>query len=385
MDSKMPREPDSSSRVSILLVAFALLLVSALHYGTPRGASYHALHDVWRRLYYVPIVLGAFHYGLKGGVLTALAATLLYLPHVLFQWGGMAGGNQYLEIIMFNVIGLVTGTLAGELRAKREEARVAYERLAASFERTKEAERLAAMGQLSASLAHEIRNPLASLKGSLPIITEGIPQDDSRQEFVQIVEKEIRRLEGLTGQFLNYAKPPSPAWAKDDLDAVVQGVVRLVEKQAQRHQVEIETLLAQDLPLSRMDSSRMRQVVLNLALNAIEAMPEGGVLRFTTKLEAAAPVARASHSKTTGAHELSAGTLLLVVEDTGPGIEAKIRAHLFEPFVTTKERGTGLGLAVVYQCVKLHGGTIEVAESAEGGARFTIRLPLHSDEPAAEV
>lgn len=385
MNSNAPREPDSSPRVSILLVAFALLLVSALHYGTPRGASYHALHDVWRRLYYVPIVLGAFHYGLKGGVLTALAATLLYLPHVLFQWGGMAGGNQYLEIVMFNVIGLVTGTLAGELRAKREEARVAYERLAASFERTKEAERLAAMGQLSASLAHEIRNPLASLKGSLPIITEGIAEDDSRQEFVQIVEKEIQRLEGLTGQFLNYARPPSPAWAKDDLDAVVEGVVRLVDKQAQRHQVKIETRLAQNLPLSRMDSSRMRQVVLNLALNAIEAMPEGGVLRFTTKLEPAAPVAHTSRRRAKEIRARKAGNLVLVVEDSGSGIEAQVRAHLFEPFVTTKEKGTGLGLAVVYQCVKLHGGTIEVGESTEGGARFTIRLPLHSGETAPEV
>jgi len=364
MDSNTPREPDSSPRVSLLLVAFALLLVSALHYGTPRGASYHALHDVWRRLYYVPIVLGAFHYGLKGGVLTALAATLLYLPHVLFQWGGMAGGNQYLEIVMFNVIGLVTGTLAGELRSKREEARVAYERLAASFERTKEAERLAAMGQLSASLAHEIRNPLASLKGSMPILTEGIPSEDSRQEFVQIVEKEIQRLEGLTGQFLNYAKPPSPAWAEDDLDAVVQGVVSLVEKQAQRHQVRIETRQARNLPLSRMDSSRMRQVVLNLALNAIEAMPKGGVLRFTTE------------------HDPRAGTLVLVVEDTGPGIDARVRSHLFEPFVSTKEKGTGLGLAVVYQCVQLHQGAIEVGESKEGGARFTISLPLYPDEAA---
>lgn len=382
MDSNTPRESDSSPRVSLLLVAFALLLVSALHYGTPRGASYHALHDVWRRLYYVPIVLGAFNYGLKGGVLTALAATLLYLPHVLFQWGGMAGGNQYLEIIMFNVIGLVTGTLARELRAKREEARVAYERLAASFERTKEAERLAAMGQLSASLAHEIRNPLASLKGSMPILTESIPSDDSRQEFVQIVEKEIQRLEGLTGQFLNYAKPPSPAWAEDDLNAVVQGVVRLVEKQAQRHRVRIETRPARDLPLLRMDSSRMRQVILNLALNAIEAMPEGGILRFTTRIEAAVSAANASHSKRTGAHPASAETLVLEVEDTGPGIEAQLRPHLFEPFVTTKEKGTGLGLAVVYQCVKLHGGTIEVGESAEGGACFTISLPLYPDQAA---
>jgi signal transduction histidine kinase len=315
-------------------------------------------------------------------VLTALAATLLYLPHVLFQWGGMAGGNQYLEIIMFNVIGLVTGSLAGELHRKREESRIAYERLAASFDRTKEAERLAAMGQLSASLAHEIRNPLASLKGSLPILTRDINEGDPRQEFVEIVQKELQRLEELTGQFLNYAKPPSPSWAQDDLNAVVKGVVQLVERQAQRHGVRIETGLADHLPFTRMDSSRMRQVVLNLALNSIEAMPDGGVLRFTTRPEPPPQSSTLGHAGDSPV-ETADGAVVLVVEDTGPGIAPELRAHLFEPFVSTKEKGTGLGLAVVYQAVELHKGSIEVDAAPEGGARFSLKLPLLSKEESA--
>jgi len=362
MNTVSSPEESPFSRIPLLVVAAALLLVSALHYGTPRGPSYHALHDVWRRLYYVPIVLGAFHYGLRGGVLTALAATVLYLPHVLFQWGSMAGDDRYLEIVMFNVIGFVTGLLAEELHHQREEAKRAYRRLAESFERTKEAERLAAMGQLSASLAHEIRNPLSSLKGSMPILLRGIEKDDPRQEFAEIVEKELNRLEDLTGEFLEYARPPLPRLADDELSGVVAGVMRLVEKEAQRNQVEIRVESAEGLPLLKMDSGRMRQVVLNLMLNAIEAMPKGGVLRLRT---------------TRGSGPPPLGPcVVLEVEDNGPGISPEVAEHLFEPFVSTKEKGTGLGLAVAHAWVMRHGGSLDVGSSELGGACFTICLPI---------
>lgn len=340
------------------MIAASLVIVSALHYGTPRESAFHALHDVWRRLYYVPIVLGAFHFGLRGGLLTALAATLFYLPHVLFQWGGMAHGNQYLEIVMFWVIGLVTGVLASELRRRREETRLAYEQLQASFERTREAERLAAMGQLSASLAHEVRNPLGSLQGSLPILLEAIPEDDPRQEFAAIVRKELQRLEELTGEFLEYARPPEPSWAEDDLNAVVAGVVQLVTKESERRRVVLETAYDPQLPRIWMDSNRMRQVVLNLCLNAIEAMTEGGTLRLVTAQRD--------------------DEVVLRVEDDGPGIPEGIRERIFEPFVTSKERGTGLGLAVVHGWVTRQGGSIEVESVLGEGTIFTLRFPIRS-------
>jgi signal transduction histidine kinase len=343
------------SRLNLLLVATALVVVSALHYGTPRDPAFHALHDVWRRLYYVPIVLGAFHWGLRGGVLTALVATLLYLPHVLLQWGGMAHGNQYVEIVMFFVIGTVSGVLANELRQRRVEARQAYDQLQESFERAKAAERLAAMGQLSASLAHEIRNPLASLKGSLPILLEGIEPDDPRGDFADIVRREIARLEELTGSFLEYARPPRPSFAPDDIDALLTSVARLVEKEA-------ELDLAGDLPPLRIDGNRIRQVILNLALNALQAMPDGGILRLRSAREDS--------------------EVLVEVEDSGPGIDPSVATTLFEPFVSTKEQGTGLGLAVVHQWVERHGGRVGVGPSEAGGARFSVHLPL---EPEARA
>jgi signal transduction histidine kinase len=345
------------------MIAASLLIVSALHYGTPRDPAFHSLHDVWRRLYYVPIILGAFHYGLRGGLIAALAATLLYLPHVLFQWGGMAHGNQYLEILMFWVIGLITGLLAGELRRRREEARLAYERLEASFERTKEAERLAAMGQLSAALAHEIRNPLASLEGSLPILLEGMPADDPRQEFAAIVRRELQRLEELTSEFLEYARPPQPSWAEDDLNAVAAGVLQLAGTEAQRVGVAIHTAFDPQLPRIWMDSHRMRQVILNLALNAVEAMPGGGSLRISTHGDDEA--------------------VYLTVEDDGPGIPDGIRERIFEPFVTSKERGTGLGLAVVHGWVTRQGGSIEVHSELGSGTRFEMRFPKRVRPPVA--
>jgi two-component system sensor histidine kinase HydH len=348
-------------------LTLCLLVVSLLHYLTPLDLRFYKFHDIWDRLYYVPIVMGAFAFGLRGAVGTGLAATLLYLPHVLFQWGHTAHGarpNQYLEMVMFNVIGVVTGVLAEGQRRRREETRRAYEQLAASFERTKEAERLAAMGQLSAALAHEIRNPLASLQGSLPILLEAVPPDDARREFAVIARREIQRLEELTTQILEYARPSPPRWALDSLNDLARNVARLVEQEARRRGVALRLALDEQLPLASMDSNRMTQVILNLALNGIQASGDGGELALST-----------SHDET---------SVVLRVCDRGPGLSPEAREHLFEPFFTTKTGGTGLGLAVVYQWVRRHGGSVEVEDQDDdSGTCFVVRLPQRATADAS--
>jgi signal transduction histidine kinase len=341
--------------------------VSLLHYLTPVTAASHKLHDIYDRLYYVPIVMGAFAFGARGAILTALAATALYVPHILLQWGHSAHGarpNQYLEMVMFNVIGAVTGVLAEGQRRRREETRRAYEKLAASFDRTKEAERLAAMGQLSAALAHEIRNPLASLRGSLPIVLEAVPADDARREFADIARREIQRLEELTTQILEYARPPQPRWALDSLNDLARRVARLVEQEAQQRGVTLQLALDDTLPLAPMDSNHLTQVILNLALNGIQAMDSGGELLLSTSWDA---------------HQVA-----LSVRDHGHGLSAEARARLFEPFFTTKPSGTGLGLAVVYQWVRRHGGEVGADDAPGGGTVFTVRLPREAPVMPAE-
>jgi signal transduction histidine kinase len=369
MPSASRREAEARPQSHLWVILLSLAIVTALHYGTPRGPEMHVLHNLWRRLYYVPIVLGAFHFGLRGGVGTALAVSVVYLPHVLLQWGHSARSDQYLEIAMFNVIGLVTGLLAQELQRERVETQLAYDRLAESFERAREAERLAAMGQLAAALSHEIRNPLASIKGSLPILLESVPEDDERREFVGVVRKEISRLEDLTSQFLDYARPPRPSWAADSLNDIAQSVATLIEKEAERARVRVECVLDGELGLCETDSNRLRQVVLNLALNAIQALetatPPGGTLRLETR--------RQGEDR------------CLWVSDDGPGLSPEARAHLFEPFFTTKAKGTGLGLAVAHQWMQRLGGDIELEDTSAGGARFRLRVPSHRpSEPGGD-
>ena len=350
-----------------LAVAACLVAVSLLHYLTPVTDHAHKLHDIYDRLYYVPIVMGAFAFGARGAIGTALAATALYVPHILLQWGHSAHGarpNQYLEMVMFNVIGVVTGVLAEGQRRRREETRRAYERLAASFERTKDAERLAAMGQLSAALAHEIRNPLASLRGSLPIVLDAVPAGDARREFADIARREIQRLEELTTQILEYARPPQPRWALDSLNDLARRVARLVDQEAQRRGVTLRLALHDALPLVPMDSNHLTQVILNLALNGIQAMEEGGELEFSTAWDAQ--------------------WVSLSVRDHGPGLSPEARARLFEPFFTTKPTGTGLGLAVVYQWVRRHGGEVNADDAPGGGTAFTVRLPRAAPAMAEE-
>lgn len=340
-----------------LAVVALLLATSALHYLTPRGPEYHALHDVFRRFYYLPIVLGALWYGLRGGVLAALAATLLYLPHVMLQWGsGMHGhgSNQYLEIVMFNLLGPVIGLLAGREHRQRRALQRAYHRLEASFERGKQAERLAAVGRLAAELAHEIRHPVASLEGSLPILLEGVPDDDPRQEFAGICRQELARLESLTSQVLDYARPGHAEVVALDPNDILRRVHTALSPHARRRDIGLVLDLTTGLPPAPIDPQRMQQVFLNLGWNALEAAPDGGRVRL------------ASGSDQRGSW--------LSVEDSGPGLDPAVREQLFEPFVTTKEGGTGLGLAVAWQLVQQQGGEIEAGDAPGGGARFVVRL-----------
>lgn len=340
-----------------LIIAALLLATSALHYLTPRGPEYHALHDVFRRFYYLPIVLGALWYGLRGGVVAALAATALYLPHVTLQWGSSMhghGSNQYLEVVMFNLLGPVIGLVASREHRQRRELQRAYRRLADSFERGKQAERLAAVGRLAAELAHEIRHPVASLEGSLPILLEGVPDDDPRQEFAGICRQELTRLESLTSQVLDYARPGRAEVVAMDPNDVLRRVHATLSPHARRRDVGLVLDLATGLPPAMIDPQRMQQVFLNLGWNALEAVADGGRVRLS------------SGHDTRGSW--------LAVEDDGPGLDPTVREQLFEPFVSTKEGGTGLGLAVVWQLVQQQGGQVEVDDAPGGGARFTVHL-----------
>jgi signal transduction histidine kinase len=241
------------------------------------------------------------------------------------------------------------------------------------YERMKERDRLAALGQMAAGLAHEIRNPLGSIKGAAQFLQplEGPKTDGSTREFLDIIVEEVDRLNKIVSQFLDYARPyrgdPSPLDAND----VVRKTINLIEKERGGSQVEITMNLLDGLPQVRADAQQLRQVFLNLTINALDAMPQGGRLQVSTSLR---------RSTRRGA---AAAFLEIRFRDDGIGIPPADLRNLFIPFFTTKEKGTGLGLPISQRIIENHGGTIEVRSQPGSGSTFTVLLPVEADAYAS--
>jgi signal transduction histidine kinase len=346
----------------------AIVIVSVAHYLTP--ASYFHWHVVYQRLYYLPILFGAFRFGLRGGVSLAILTSVLYIPHIVLHWGHapLYRINQFAEIMMFFVIGTIAGVLSDRIRREREQHRRtaeelarAYEQLQQTFERLRLLDRLSALGTLSAGMAHEIKNPLGSIMGSIEILEAAVPEGDERQEFVRILRKEIQRLSGIVSSHLDLVRPANPERQPHDPAQIARSVVELTRKQATNQGVELTLESADDLPTVMVDGQQIQQAVLNLVINAIQALPAGGHIR----------VALDHHDQ----------RLRIIVEDDGPGLDATALKQVFEPFFTTKQGGTGLGLSIAFQIADQHGGDLRVENRNRGGARFCLELPVMEATP----
>jgi two-component system, NtrC family, sensor histidine kinase HydH len=227
------------------------------------------------------------------------------------------------------------------------------------FKVLEEKNRLAALGAMAAGLAHEIRNPLAGVKGAAQYLQHEVVDDES-QEMLSVIIGEADRLNNVVTQFLDYARPFELDLRPEHINALVSRSLMLLRAQGIPDGVEVIDDLAGDLPTFALDSTRLTQVVLNLLQNALQAMPDGGRLTVTTRRR----VGRSGY------------VVEVVVSDTGVGIASDDLEKLFVPFFTTKEHGTGLGLAISQRIAQTHDGELE-AQSIEGrGSTFVLRLPL---------
>jgi PAS domain S-box-containing protein len=229
-------------------------------------------------------------------------------------------------------------------------------------------DRLVSLGKLSSGIAHELRNPLAGIKTTAQALSEEMSKDDSRREYLNRITKEIDRLNELLKTFFSFAKPQKlnliDCSVKDVINEIIPFLLKEIADQGVRF---VETYHPQ-LPKIKVDKNQMYQVFLNLFLNAIQAMPNGGEL----KIEVNPTVSYSQDGP-------SQNFIKIVISDTGKGIPPNIVHRIFDPFFTTKPKGIGLGLSITYQIIKKHGGTIKVESKLEKGTSFIINLPVISE------
>lgn len=365
----------------VALVVVLSLIITLLHYITANYKLYY--HDIYQRFYYIPAILAAFWFGLKGGLITSLITSLAYAPHLLLQLKLPLGAelNRFLEIIFYNIIIGITGFLSEQSRSLQNKYQRTAKDLEESYRKLREqtdaillmeeqvrrADRLSALGELSAGLAHEIRNPLASIKGTAEILKDYHAAGDKNQDFLDILIKEVNRLDKVVRDFLQFAKPQPMEIELCDVNEILRSVLLLIEQQAYQGKVELKTNLAENMPSLKGDSKHLHQVFLNLILNAIQAMPNGGTLNIETTLQ---------DKKINSDKEVATLFIEVKISDTGIGIPPENRDKIFNPFFTTKKGGTGLGLAISYRIVENHKGSIFVQSAVGKGTAFIVRLPI---------
>lgn len=224
-------------------------------------------------------------------------------------------------------------------------------------------DRLVSLGELASGIAHELRNPLAGIKTTAQALGEELPREDSRREYLSRITKEIDRLNDLLKTFFSFAKPQRLNLAVCHIRDIVNEIIPFLIKEIADKGIRFEERYHPELPKIKADKSQMHQVFLNLFLNAIQAMPSGGMLAI-----------EANPQPSLTSEGLRQNFVKVVVSDTGKGIPPHLTHKIFDPFFTTKPRGVGLGLSITYQIIKKHGGTIKVESKWGEGTSFIISL-----------
>jgi signal transduction histidine kinase len=236
------------------------------------------------------------------------------------------------------------------------------------YQQMKEKDRLAALGEMAAGLAHEIRNPLGSIKASAQYLSETSEQPEGRGEFLDIIVDEVDRLNRVVSSFLDYARPPHTDPQPIYVNSAVQLTLQFLRPECDSAAVGLHVTMDPDLPKVRIDIEHLRQVLINLVQNAVQAMASGGDIYVETR--------------TQDRFRIGGGArrwVQISVRDTGPGIAPDLLANLFVPFVTTKQQGTGLGLSISQRIVSEAGGRIDVRSRQGFGTTFVVLLPAEPD------
>lgn len=377
----------SRGRVYSVLIKILLATLLLGHTGTVGINS-----DYWP-IYFLPVVTAAVYFGplatLGWTALSSLTYCLYLLPAVLI-WDYEIPRSGYgilgIRVLFLFLAAILFNRFAIEIRRQRDRYQELSETLAESNRQLQQAqaevrraERLAALGQLSAGLAHEIRNPLGIIKGSAEMLQQKIGcSHPAASELSGYISAEVNRLNGLVSRFLDFARPSRLELKSVDIRVVVERSLEIARQRYPQMNVIIERQFAEQLPPILADEQLCEQVFANLILNAYEAIGaadgagengNGGAAAAGQEKPGKITVALSAHSKD------GLSGVCAEIEDTGPGISDEFREHIFNPFVTSKKTGVGLGLSIVAKIIDDHGGSIQALSRSGRGACFRLFLP----------
>jgi signal transduction histidine kinase len=331
-----------ASKIRTLVIILVVATITFFHYSTE--LEVHRYHIFYQGLYFVPILLSGLWFGLRGGLAASLSVTVLYLPFTILHWAAFTAEdiNSLLEMVLYNLVAVVLGILRD--REKREQLRL------------REAESLAAIGKAVSFLAHDMKTPLIAIGGFRRSIKRSHKFDQKGNEKLEIIIQEAQRLENMVREMLDFSRPLELHASAHDLRPVIKESIEVVRDLAEEKKVELRIQSAQGLPPWSFEAMRMKQVLINLLNNAVEASPEGGIVSVATFQKGK--------------------SLFLEVSDQGSGIPSHKKSDVFLPFFSTKKGGTGLGLTIVKKIVEAHRGRVEILDNPKKGTIFRIVLPL---------
>jgi signal transduction histidine kinase len=344
---------------SLFIVWIPILFITLAHYFVP--PHLHWIHDVLRRLYYLPLIYCSIKYGLKWGLFTTLIITITYLPHAFMNishFDPAKGIEKVLEIILYFGVALIGGYLSDEEKKQRKALKKALNYQKNLMDQLVRAGRLSALGEVVAGIAHEIKNPLHSLLGTAEIIDPVIPKDSDERKMWENHVEELKRLNRTSNRFLSFSSPSKSKKEKINLIEVAERLIELISADCRKRGVNIIKKFENKNFKITGDLDQLAQIVINIALNGLKAMEKkGDTLTIDIKQ---------------GKNEKK-NYYGFIISNNGPQIPQNEIETIFDPF-HSESKSTGLGLSISSRLAKQHGGFIE-CKNIDEKVVFTLYLP----------
>jgi len=329
---------NNQRNVFLVLIVTFTLFITYLHYSTL--PQIHELHNVYAELYYLPILMGALVFGLKGSLLTYAGVSILYAPYILLNWTGSFSfaANKLSHAFFSGTIAVVAGFLADREKKLRNQ--------------TEKDHYLASLGRASAAIVHDLRSPLITIAGFANRIHE--EKGDIREES-QFIVNAARKMQLIVNDVMDFAKPVMLDVHQEDLGSIIKNACACCSAKAEEKEIDISVNIPSDTPMVSVDGLKMERALVNLMSNAIDASLIGNRVSVET--------------------EVNRYHLEIRIRDSGTGMDRETLENIFIPFYTKKSSGTGLGMAIAKKIIEEHKGGIHINSQEQTGTEIVVKLP----------